>query len=135
MLRIKEARPVTAGLFVTSDSVDEKYSKGGIIMVDESGYKPYQKVFRTGPFVNDVKEGDMVKISFARYRRAKYGEDDIRSEMPTKNEVKYFIPTVEINGVEYLHIQESDVVMVITDWDEVEDTPKIEVVAPKIVTL
>lgn len=132
MIRIKDARPVTTGLFVTSDRTDENYRKGGIIMTDVTGYCPYQTVFRVGPFVKDVKEGQIVKLNLSRYVKMKYSEDDLRSEMPTKNDIKAFVPTVEIDGKEYLHIQESDVVLVVTDWEDV-DEPKIEVMTPTII--
>ena len=133
MLKIKSARPMYTGLFVTSDEYTDKDFESGIVMYGDTGsVKPYQKVFKVGPFVKNVKEGDMVKINFARYVRRKYNDDDLRSEMPTKNDVQLFIPPVEINGVKYYHIDENDVVMIIDDWEEV-DTPKIEIMTPKII--
>ena len=133
MIKIKDARPLYTGLFVTSDRYDDGDFGSGIVAYGESGdIKPYQKVFRVGPYVKNVKEGDYVKINFARYIKRKYTEDDLRSEMPTKNDVQLFIPEVEIDGVKYFHIDENDAVMVITDWEEVE-IPKIQVMTPKII--
>lgn len=133
MLKIKDARPVYTGLFVTSDEYTDKDFENGIVLYGDYGkVKPFQKVFKCGPYVKNVKEGDMVKINLGRYVRRKYGEDDLRSEMPTKNDVKLFIPDVEINGVKYYHIEENDVVMVIDDYEQV-NTPQIEVMTPKII--
>lgn len=134
MLKIKDARPTYTGLFITKDEYTEDDFTNGLVGVSDTIglVKPYQKVFKIGPFVKNVKEGDLVKVNFSRYVRRKYTEDDLRSEMPTKNDVKLFVPEVEINGVTYYHIDENDVVMIIDDWEEV-DTPKIQVMTPKII--
>lgn len=133
MLKIKDARPLYTGLFITKDEyTDEDFASGVILYGDAGKIKPYQKVFKCGPYVKNVKEGDLVKVNFARYIRKKYSDDDLRSEMPTKNDVQLFVPEVEIDGVKYLHIDENDAVMVITDWEEV-DTPKLTILESKII--
>ena len=134
MLKIKDARPTYTGLFITKDEYTEDDFTNGLVGVSDTIglIKPYQKVFKIGPFVKNVKEGDLVKVNFSRYVRRKYAEDDLRSEMPTKNDVSLFVPEVEINGVTYYHIDENDVVMIIDDWEEV-DTPKIQILTPKII--
>lgn len=132
MLKIKDARPLYTGIFVTKNEYTDEDFKNGIVTYNEVGANPYQTVFRCGPFVKYVKEGDFVKINFARYIRKKFTEDDLRSEMPAKNDMRLFVPTVEINGETYWHIDENDILMVITDWEEI-DTPKIEVMTPKII--
>lgn len=133
MLKIKDARPLYTGLFITKDEYTDNDFENGIVLYGDAGkVKPYQRVFKIGPFVKNVKEGDFVKVNFGRYIRKKFTEDDLRSEMPTKNDVQLFVPEVEIDGVKYYHIDENDVVMVITDWEEV-DTLKIQVMTPKII--
>lgn len=133
MLRINDARPLYTGLFITKDEYTDDDFANGVVLYGESGkVKPYQRVFRCGPYVKNVKEGDLIKVNFARYVRKKYSDEDLRSEMPTKNDIQLFIPEVEINGVKYLHVDENDVIMVITDWDEVE-TPNIHVMTSKII--
>lgn len=133
MLKIKDARPLYTGLFITKDEyTDDDFASGVILYGDAGKIKPYQKVFKCGPYVKNVKEGDLVKVNFARYIRKKYSDDDLRSDMPTKNDVQLFVPEVEIDGVKYLHIDENDAVMVITDWEEV-DTPKLTILESKII--
>ena len=126
MLKIKDAKPLYTGLFVTADKYKEdEADEYGIIKYFKGDLKEYQKVFRVGPYVKNVKEGDYVKINFGRYTKYKYSENDLRSEMPTKNEKIVVIPDVTINGEKYLHIDENDAIMVITDSEEV-DMPGIE---------
>lgn len=126
MIKIKEAKPLYTGLFVTSDRFDEDQTDKGIIIHYKGEVSPYQKVYKVGPFVKNVNEGDYVKINFARYTKYKYGKDDIQSEMPVKNEKTVFVPEVEIDGVSYFHIEENDVLFVITDYEEVPNSKIVQ---------
>ena len=126
MIKIKDARPLYTGLFVTSDTFKEDQTENGLIVYTKGEISPFQKVFRVGPYVKNVKEGDYVKINFGRYTKMKYGDDDLRSEMPVKNDKVVIIPDVIINGVRYFHIDENDAVMVINDCEEVENIVTLE---------
>ena len=130
MIKINDAKPVYNGVFVTSERFKEDQIENGLIVYYKGEINPFQKVFRVGPFVKNIKEGDYVKINFARYTKYKYGEDDIHSELPVKNEKRVFIPEVRIGGESYFHIEENDIVMVVTDWEETENIP---VIAPTII--
>ena len=74
-----------------------------------------------------------MKINLGRYIKYKYTEDDLRNDMPTKNEKQERFIYVDIDGKKYLHIDESDVVMIIneSDYEEIEDAPQ----QPKIIQL
>ena len=132
-IKIKDATPMLSQIFVTSDRyTEDETTDSGLIIGYKGDMKPYQKVFRIGPYTKLVKVGDIVKINFSRYIKYKYTDDDLRSEMPTKNEKIEKFVYVELDGKKYLHVDESDVVMIVKegDYEEVEDSVK-----PQIVTL
>ena len=132
MIRIKDATPTSTGIFVTAEKFTEDQTDNGLIVYQKGDIKPFQKVFRVGPHVNMVKEGDFIKINFARYTKYKYSQDDLRSDMPVQNDKIVAVPEITINGVKYFHIEQNDAVMIIKEEDY-EEVPEENV--PKIVTL
>ena len=137
MLKIKDAYPLYSGLFVTSDRYEnDEFNEHGVIIAQHGEIKPYQKVVKTGPLVRNVKVGDMVKINLGKYAKWMYDKNSLKNDLPearTNTIVDYIIPTVFINGEKYYHIDENDAMMVITDWEEVDEEPKILQLESKII--
>lgn len=125
-----------SGVLVTMDKYDKDEIVNGVLNQNtmKGNIKMYQKVFRVGPFVKTMKEGDYVKLNLMRYAVHKFEENSIKKDLMEDRIVRYNIPTETIDGVEYMHIQENDVVLVIDDYEEVE-TPDIIEVTPKIISL
>ena len=66
-IKIKNATPMLSQIFVTCDRYQEdETNDAGVIIAKKGVMKPYQKVFRIGPYTKLVKEGDIVKLSYAR---------------------------------------------------------------------
>lgn len=94
--------------------------------------KEVQKVIAVGDAVRNVKVGDMVCINPVPY--AKYGPykpgDGMRVVIngQEKKLLGYDIPPIEIDNVEYMMIQERDVVYVVEEWEDVK--PASDLILP-----
>lgn len=142
MLRIKKAHPMFTGILVTMDKYEKDELLNGVYdnKTLKGNIKLYQKVYEAGPFVKTIVPGNMVKLDLSRYAVRRFEENSIKKDLMEERIVRYNIPTEVIDGVEYMHLQENDVVMVIEDWEEVETpdvqivgTPTIEVVSPGMI--
>jgi threonine dehydrogenase-like Zn-dependent dehydrogenase len=83
-------------------------------------------VISVGSAVRDINVGDIVNINPIRYAVKKYDKDSIRQDVAGGNPiVGYQFDFVEINGEEYMHLQDRDINYVITDFEEEEvELPK-----------
>jgi len=136
MLKIKRAHPMFTGILVTMDKYEKDELVNGMLNKNtmKGNIKLYQKVFEVGPFVKTMKPGDIVMLNLARYAHLKYEQNSIKSDIMEQKIVRYDIPTEVIDGVEYMLLQENDVVLVIDEYEEVEDSD-IVVVTPEIITV
>ena len=81
----------------------------------------YQQVVAVGSTVHDVKEGDIVMINFDRYLTAQHVPGKIENNIQSdKFSAKYEIPMVKLDGIDYLFLQQNDIVFVVTDYDGIE---------------
>lgn len=91
---------------------------------EEGGIKEYQTVIAVGPFVKDVKPGDLVVINPDRYKVLKHKEGSMKDGVIMDNPViSYNFPILPINNELCLYIYDSDIDFVIEEWDEI-DTQK-----------
>lgn len=70
MLKIKKIKPCANHVVTTMEMYTEEEVKGVAGLVDTSKLntiKEYQTVIAVGPFVKDVKVGDLVRINPSRY--------------------------------------------------------------------
>ena len=136
MLKIKKAHPMFTGILVTMDKYEKDELVNGMLNNNtmKGNIKLYQKVFEVGPFVKTMKPGDIVMLNLSRYAHLKYEPNSIKNDIMEQKIVRYDIPTEVINDVEYMLLQESDVVLVIEEYEEVEDS-NIVVVTPEIITV
>ncbi len=122
---IKKVRPLFTGVITTAKRyVGMQSAKKGSLILDtrkmDGSMNPYQIVYSVGGTVRDIKEGDVVKINFARYAKAKHtpGAIDEAENVQSDNlGWTYEIPVIIINDIEYLFIQDRDIEYVVEDYD------------------
>lgn len=132
MINIKKLRPMFTSIIVTKDKygVDD-VPQGALLNAKQiqGALKEYQTVIAIGSAVRDVKVGEVVMIDprqYAKYKPYKAG-DGMRDGIEGKEReiIGYDIPTVEMDGREYMVIQERDITFVIEESEEVKDSPII----------
>lgn len=122
---IKKVRPLFTGVITTAKKyVGEQSARKGGIIIDtrklDGSLNPYQTVYSVGTTVRDVKEGDVVKINFARYAKAKHTPgaiDEAENKQFDNLSFDYEIPVIIINDIEYLFLQDRDIEYIVTDYD------------------
>lgn len=122
---IKKVRPLFTGVITTAKRyVGMQSAKKGSLILDtrkmDGSMNPYQTVYSVGGTVRDIKEGDVVKINFSRYAKAKHtpGAIDEAENVQSDNlGWTYEIPVIIINDIEYLFIQDRDIEYVVVDYD------------------
>lgn len=124
MFKIKKVKPLFTGIITTSKKyVGEVTTAGGIILdtLKMSGsLNPYQTVIAVGSTVNGIKEGDIVKLNFKRYAKAKHipgAIDEAENKQFDSMSISYEIPIININDVEYLFLQNNDVEYVVEEYE------------------
>ena len=81
---------------------------------------PYQTVVSVGPMCQGLKDGDIVKINFKRYFKAKHIPGVIDAEQNTQSDnltASYEIPVIEMDGKEFLFIQNTDIEYIVDDYE------------------
>lgn len=121
MFTIKKVRPLFTGVVTTARKyVGETTTAGGLIVDTtkmEGTLNNYQIVTAVGTMVKDLKEGDIVKINYKRYAKAKHLPGAIEDNIQSDNmSVVYEIPMINIDGEEYLFIQNNDIEYVVEDY-------------------
>lgn len=127
MFKIKKIRPLFTGIVTTATKyVGEQTTSGGLIVDTrkmDGSLNPYQRVVSVGSMVHDLKEGDIVKINFKRYVIAKHvpgAIDEAENKQFDNYSQTIDIPIVELDGRQYLFIQNNDIEYVVEDC-EVDD--------------
>lgn len=116
------------GLVTTSMKyVGTQKTAGGILLDTtrmEGSINPYQYVVAVGDMCKDIKEGDIVKINFKRYAKAKHlpgAIDEGQNKQMDNLSITYEIPIIRINDIEYLFIQSNDVEYIVTEYDGIDE--------------
>lgn len=123
MFTIKKVRPLFTGIITTAKKfVGESKTDSGIINIQKAdgSLNPYQTVVSVGAMCKDLKEGDVVKINFKRYAKAKHvpGAIDASTNLQEdKFSMTYEIPMIIINGTEHLFIQSNDIEYVVEEFE------------------
>ena len=113
------------GVIVTAQKyVGDVKTAGGLLLDTrrmDGGLNPYQTVISVGNMCKDIlKEGDVVKINFKRYAKAKHTPgaiDEAENKQFDNMSISYEIPMVVIDGIEYLYIQSNDIEYVVDDYE------------------
>jgi co-chaperonin GroES (HSP10) len=128
VMKIKAIKPLFNSIITTAEKYEEDATKNGIIDASrqQGTLKEVQMVIAVGSAVRDINVGDIVSINPIRYAVKKYDKDSIRQDVAGGNPiVGYQFDFVEINGEDYLHLQDRDINYVITAFKEEEvDLPK-----------
>lgn len=132
---IKKIKP----LFSTVITTKEKYAIDDVpkgMFIDpkkvQGSLKEYQKVIAVGSMVRDIQVGDLVYINperYAMYKEYRPG-DGMREEIQGEGRklLGYNIPSVELDGIEYLKIQDRDIEYVVEEWED--EKPESELIIP-----
>jgi hypothetical protein len=134
MIRVKKIKPMFTALITTMDKYEDDVKKNGIIdgTKQKGSIKEYQTVVSVGSSVREIKEGDLVCINPSRFAVKKHQEGSLKDGVITDNPViVYNFDLVEMDGKQYLLLQDRDIDFIITDYEEekesnlVIDTPEI----------
>lgn len=121
MLKVKKARPTFNGIFATYERFDkDQYNENGLLVYTKGTVKPWQRIVSVGPFVKSVKEGDLVKVNYAKYAVHKYEENSIKRDIMEDKIVGYNIPFEYIDGVQCMYISDNDLLVIYDEAEEVE---------------
>ena len=120
-----EIRPLFTGVVTTAKKyVGDQYADVNGLVIDtrkmDGSINPYQTVIAVGTTVRDVEKGDVVKLNFKRYAKTQHlpGVIDQAENKEYDNMVMtYEIPTVILDGEEYLFLQNNDIEYVVTKYE------------------
>jgi hypothetical protein len=115
----------------TKDDQDKEMKEGKIISHGIDTLKEFQRVVAVGPVVRGISENDIVKVNPKRYAVMKHQEGSLKDNVITDNPVlTYNFPVVEINGVPYMKLTDSDIDYVVEEYDSGSDI----IQSPTIIT-
>lgn len=115
-IEIKSIKPMWNRLLVSATVFSEEDAKvTGTNLIDHSkltqGLKSWQQVIAVGDTVRNINKGDYVFIDYTKYRQMKHKEGGLKDGIIKDNLVESFnIPSIELDGIPYLLIYDSDVV-------------------------
>lgn len=123
MFKIKKVRPMFTGIIITAKRyVGDIVTDSGLVMTSkmDGQLNVYQTVVAVGSLIKDIKPGDIVRVNFNRYAKAKHvpGKLDADQNVQADNMTyTYEIPMIPIDGQEYLLIQNNDIEYVVEEFE------------------
>lgn len=127
MFRIKKVKPLFTGIITTAVKYKGEVKTNGGLLLDttrmEGSLNPYQRVIAVGDMCKDIHEGDIVKINFKRYAKAKHlpgAIDEAENKQFDNLSITYEIPIINMNDVDCLFLQSNDIEYVVVDYDGIE---------------
>lgn len=125
MFKIKKVRPLFTGVITTATKyVGETTTSGGLIIDTtkmDGSLNPYQTVISVGPLAaKDIKEGDVVKINFKRYAKARHTPgaiDEAENKQFDNMSITYEIPIIHLDDRDYLFLQNNDIEYVVEEYE------------------
>ena len=131
MLKLKKIKPMFNNILTTMEKYEEDVMSMGIITKKQGGLKEYQKVVEVGSSVRDVKEGDLVCINPKRFAVRKHQDGSLKDGVITDNPVTtYNFDVIELDGEQYLLLQDRDIDFIITESEEVPEPVTSEIIKP-----
>ena len=119
-MTLKKIKPLYTRILTTMDMyVEDQSSPGGIIDVTKlkQGIKEYQTVIEVGTTVRNVKKGDVVCINPDRYAIRKFSQNSVKNDIMENQVTKYNFNVVNVNGVDYLMLDEADIEFVVEEYE------------------
>lgn len=133
---IKKVKPMFNGLITTMNRYDNNVKINNTNLVDSrkvNAVKEYQTVIAVGPMVRGIEVGDVVFVNPSRYAVMKHKQGSLQDGVIQDNPVVgYNFDIVEIDGEEYLYLQDSDIKFV-AEIEEFDEDPTIYKEQPKII--
>lgn len=121
MFKIRKVRPLFTGIVTTATRyVGDTTTEGGLIVTNQmkGQLNPYQTVVAVGAMCKDVKEGDVVRLNFKRYLVPKHLPGKIENNVQADNlQATYEIPSIPIDGQDFLFVQSNDIEYVVEDYE------------------
>lgn len=121
---IKKVRPLFTGIVTTATKYVGEVTTAGGLLLDTTrlsgSLNPYQTVIAVGDMCKDLQEGNIVKLNFKRYAKAKHvpgAIDEAENKQFDNMSITYEIPMINLDGQECLFLQSNDVEYVVTDYD------------------
>lgn len=119
--KIKHVKPMFTTVITTAVRyVGDQVNDTGLILTTDKlkgTMNPIQTVYEVGNTVTGIKKGDVVFINFKRYLTAKHVPGKIEDNIQSDNlQARYELPYIEIDGVQYLKIQNTDVEYIIDEY-------------------
>lgn len=126
MINVKKVKPLFNRIVTTADRYEE-VTEGGIIDATKShAIKEFQRVLAVGTTVSHIKEGDLVLIDPSRYMVRKHREGSLKDGVIEDNPVTGFnFNAIDLNGEMALMLYDTDIIYVVEECEEIEDTPGI----------
>ena len=125
---IKKVKPMFNGLITTMNRYEQDVKVKGTDLIDSSksnAVKEYQTVVAVGPMVRGIEVGDTVFINPNRYAVMKHKAGSLQDGVIKDNPViGYNFDIVEIEGVNHLYLQDSDIKFV-AEIEEFNENPLI----------
>lgn len=133
---IKKVKPMFNGLITTMNRYEQDVKVKGTDLIDSSksnAVKEYQTVVAVGPMVRGIEVGDTVFINPNRYAVMKHKAGSLQDGVIKDNPVVgYNFDIVEIDGVNHLYLQDSDIKFV-AEIEEFNENPLIYTEKPEII--
>lgn len=130
-MRAKKIKPLFNYIITTMDKYQSDGKIGDLIVKQRGTLKEYQKVVAVGNSVREIKEGDVVMIDPTRYAVMKHEKGSLKDGIVEDNPVmSYNFKTVEMDGVEYLLLYDSDIKYIIEDYIEDDEEAQSSLILP-----
>lgn len=124
MFKIKKVKPLFTGIVTTATKYVGDITTAGGLLVDTTrmsgSLNPFQTVISVGDMCRDIKEGDVVKINFKRYAKAKHTPgaiDEAQNKQFDNMSITYEIPMITLDERDCLFLQSNDIEYVVTDYE------------------
>ena len=122
MIKVKKVRPLLNHVITTADRYEEAQMKDGLIDTanPEGEIMNYQRVIALGPNAySGLNVGDMVLINPKRYMIPEHSLRKGSVEEKREDEVTMYVqwPIVEIDDKECLFLYDSDLEVMIDEWE------------------
>ena len=133
-MNIKKIKPMFTKIVTTMERYDEDQKVGNLIDTHKvSGtVKEIQRVVAVGDNSAGIKEGQLVLINPTRYAVMKHEKGSLKDGVITDNPViRFDFPTIEMNGKQYLYLQDRDIDFVIEEFEEVSELSPQPLILPE----
>lgn len=128
---VKKIKPLFNYIITTMNKYQSDGKIGDLIVKQRGTLKEYQKVVAVGNSVREIKQGDMVMIDPTRYAVMKHEKGSLKDGIVEDNPVmSYNFKTVEMDGVEYLLLYDSDIKYIIEDYTEDDEEAQSSLILP-----